>query len=645
MHQDDSLSYFRNRAIPRVLVSPLPHWRDLLLALLAALLVLLADVVLLRTMHGSYVVPVGTYRDSYFVSDANDRQSDNGVPYRWTRARSTLWLHNLGDAPNPLLSLSLGGRPEPATVDVLVNDQPYTSFTAETTPRIIQLLLPPGLPAETRLDLVTSPLRSPGDPRELGVKLMRFQLNVPGTQVPGWPSYLAQVLVLLGTQITLVRLRWRWRWQVALLAGVALALAVVLRNEWLTVYAYLPRLAVAALALMLLTMLVLPPAEQVPWLGGAAEVRVLWSITLLACAIRLIGVLYPTFASQDTGLNMDRVYRVLNGQMVIIKSSFEFANGDTAHPPGIYLGMLPGALLFGDLPALMHGFTALLDGLTCLLIAMLVRRLGGNTHAARLAAVLYLGSYSAFSILGYGFQKHIFGQWFTTPIALVLLCADRPPQPRQWVFAAALLLISAFSHIGSTLLNFTWFACIGLLMVWAYRGVSRSWLVGAGLTALAGIAAFGLLYVSVFGISVSHASAAVGSERNGPLFPGADPLIIRGLLLGYTPWGTLLVPLGLWLVWRRGMLRDHVATIGWVLTVIIFLFVDLRTGLQTRYFFFALPLAFGCIGMVLGKLATTGRFAQIACWALVLATVLQNVALWYSVTFADGKISMTPLTH
>jgi hypothetical protein len=628
--------------------------RSLLVFVAAALLLLLADVALLWGHSGVYRVAVGNYRDKYFLTDTHRQEiTEDGATYRWTRERSTLWLTQFGPSAHALLTLELGGRPEPADVQLSINGRPWTRITADTQPRAFHLALPPDLPEHVQIDIQSPTFTAPGDPRELGIKVEGFALTLPRATppLPVPAQYAAQLGLILALQLAALRLGWDWRRQALLATLVAIALALALSNLRLVTYAYLPRLAVGGAALALLTWIVLPLAERLAqpphrWFADVGEVRLLWMITLLACAIRLTGVMFTTFASQDTGLNLDRVYRVMFGQLIIIKSSFEFANGDTLHPPGVYLGLLPGTLLIPDFGALMHGFTAILDGMTCFLVAMLTRKLGGNREAALLAAVLYLAGYSAYSILVYGFQKHIFGQWFTTPLALLLLSAATPPRPRDWLLATVALLFGVVSHIGAALLNFTWFACIGLLMLIAYRGINRSWLWGAGCTIAAALLALGLLYVDVVGTTITHTSNTVAQQGESAWLPGADPLILKGLRLGYTDVGVALLPLGLLLIARaRSQLRQVIVPIAWVLVVLIFLVVDLVLAMQTRYFFFALPLALAAFAIVLGKLAIRGQLACYAIWSLVLLVAIQNTLLWFSATFGDGKFSMTPLTH
>ena len=260
--------------------------------------------------------------------------------------------------------------------------------------------------------------------------------------------------------------------------------------------------------------------------------------------------------------------------------------------------------------------------------------------------VLYAGSISAFGTMSYGFQQQIFSQWFTIPIILLLFFADTPPRPRTWILATVLLLFAVFSHIGVAILYFTWFGFIGLLMLIAYRGFNRSWWLGASLTIASVVLAFGLLYVDIFASKINHLSHNVGGEEVSTLFPGATPLLMRGLRLGYSDAGLALLPLGSLLIWwANPSFKRVIVLVALILTVFFYLIVDLLTALQVRYFYFALPLVLAAIGIALGYLAAYSRWIRWGAWLFVLSIALQSTALWFMATFANGKISMTPLTH
>jgi hypothetical protein len=147
------------------------------------------------------------------------------------------------------------------------------------------------------------------------------------------------------------------------------------------------------------------------------------------------------------------------------------------------------------------------------------------------------------------------------------------------------------------------------------------------------------------GIMLDHFSS-LQRGASGGLLRGARPLLLVGLRLAYSEVGLALLPLALALIVRslRGA-RRLVVPIAWVLTAVVFLIVDLFLGLQVRYFYFLLPLALAAIGLLLGRLATHGRWARVAAYCMALLVSAQGVALWMSVTMADGKLSLAPLTH
>jgi hypothetical protein len=534
-------------------------------------------------------------------------------------------------------------------------------------------MLPPDPPADLAIGLRSPTFKAPGDSRELGVKVQGFTLTLAraGAPLPLPAQYLAQIAIVLAAQLAAVRLGWRVRSQALLALPLALALAALLSGGLLLAFAYLPRLAWSALALAGLTWLLLPLAERMAIYKGSPfgdlrELRTLWALMLGACALRLVGVMEPTFAGQDLGLNLGRLFKTIVGQMVVLAGSSEFANGRTIYPPGPYLAALPGAVVTSDYGSLLQGFLAILDGSAALVVALLTRRLGGGRDAARFALLLYAGNISAFAALQFGFSAQIFGQWFTAPLALLLLASAAPPRPRTWLLATVLLLLGLFSHIGVAILGVTWMAITLLLTLprdW------RSALCGMALMTAGGLLALGLLYVDIAAFTLSHAAGAAAERGAGGLL-GATPLLLKGTLLAYSEVGLALLPLGLALLFiprtdDRGPTTDEEAIdpqpptpnpqpLGWgyrvvplamLLTALLFFAIDLTLAMQVRYFYFALPLALAAIAILLGRIAARGRWARIAAWALVLALLFQGAAAWFTAAFGDVQISMTPLTH
>jgi hypothetical protein len=663
---------------------------SLLVFVLAALLLLAADVALLRLHPGAYTIPVGNYRDKFFLERANYQETaPDGKTYRWTTADSTLRLNQVGVARHAFLTLDLGGRPAADQLRLTLNEQPWASLTATTQPRHLMLLLPPDLPQELAIGLHSPTFTVAGDSRKLGVKVEGFTLTLARDAAPfPTPSqYLAQAVIMLAAQAAAVRLGWRGRAQALLALPLALALAALLSSELLLTYAYLPRLMIAALGLAALTWLALPLAERLattdhqppttdnkpriedrgsriesrpPAMATAAtvgiaisaprarsyedvrEIRLLWALMLGACALRLAGVLYPTFGGQDLGLNLGRLFKTITGQMVVIAGSSEFANGLTIYPPGPYLVTLPGAVATSDYGSLLQAVQATLDGATAFLIALVARRLGGSRDAGRFALLLYAGSIPAIAALQFGFSAQIIGQWFTAPLLLLLLASKRPPQPRTWLLATLLLLLGIFSHIGVAILGVTW---MGFALLLTLPHDRRSALWGISLMAAGGLLALGLLYVDIAAITLSHASGTLADRAGGGL-RGATELLVKGALLAYSEIGLALLPLGLLLIgWRSMGWGRQVAPLALLLTALLFFVVDVTLAMQVRYFYFALPLALPAIAIVLGRIASRGSWGRWAAWALVLALLLQGVIAWFIAAFGDAQISMTPLTH
>lgn len=629
-----------------------PTRQILTAALLALAALLLADLALLNALPGRYRVDVGTFRDKFYLYDTYRQETLDGASYRWTRARSALSFDGVGVA-QAALTLHLGGRPAPGEVRLSIAGVPWANLTAEVAPRQYRLLLPPRPPQSLLIGIESETFQPPGDPRRLGVKIDAVGIDLlRGTLAAPLPAQLvAQYAALLLLTLTLLRLLVpRWLLALAIVAG-AIGLASVPAVDLLAAHAYLPRIALAALALAGITIAVLPPFER--WFvrqldyGGAGEARLLWGLTLGAVVLRLVPVLYPTFGGQDLGRNLDRLFTTIGGQLVIIAPSGEFAKGLTIYPPGPYLGLMPLGVVSGDYEAWLQGALAIMDGFSALFVALLARRLGGSAAAGRLALVWYAASYTAFACLVYSFSAQTYGQWFTAPMALLLLGIGGAASGREralWTTTLILLLFAALSHIGVAFLAFGWMGMYLLIDTIVRRRVAwRMWLGVAGCAALALV----MLYIFIVQQTLSHASAAILPASERSLFPGFRWLLISGARLAYSDLGLALLIPGLVLAVGRvgGDLARRVVPLSMLGTLLVYLLIDLTLNVQVRYFYFLLPLALASIGLALGWLAARGRLGALGAWALTAAVALPTVVLWLSATFGDGKISMTPLTH
>ncbi len=625
----------------------LPAWRTQLLLFLAiALFAFGAGSLALSLQNHRYNIDAGSFRGGYFFNNAHAREiASDGRAYRWTEPESEIYLGRPAISRDTILTLDLGSRPEPATISVDLAGQGSVSFEIAAQPRHYELLLPIPRWRDTVVGLSSPPIDAPDDPRPLGLSVEGVGLKLPASAIVTVPPsvYLAQLLLLLIAQVTLARLGWGWRVQAVVLALLAMALALMLGSVLLISYVYLIRLISYAVLLALLTLFVLAIAPRyLARFADEREIRLLWSLTLLACAIRLVGVLYPTFGGQDLGLNLRRLNWVIDGQMVIIANSGEFGGGRTIYPPGPYLLVMPGLALSGDQAAVLQGVLATLDGITAFFVALLALLIGGNRTAARAALLLYAGNIAAFGAMSYGFSAQIFGQWLTAPIALLLMTARDPLAPRVFFTALTLLLFAVLTHIGVAILNVSWICLTALLLIWRDR--QRAPLIIAALLVCGGLA-YGLLYNEIAGIMLAHVFAS-SDEITGTLFPGWTWLLIRGALLAFSAAGWLLLPLGIWLYLRRRPRRQEaVVPMAAFAIVVFYLIVDLLTGYQVRYFDFILPFFLAFLSLPLGLLARRGPAGRLTTVAFVGLLIAGNIMLWYAATMASGQISMTPLTH
>ncbi|HEU5085983.1 MAG TPA: hypothetical protein VFT99_01015, partial [Roseiflexaceae bacterium] len=522
---------------------------------LAAVLLLLADALLLWWHSGVYRVPIGNFRDRYFLEGAYPQETaPDGTTYRWTQADSRLWLNEVGVGSATLLELNLGGRPSPADLALTLQGQPWLNMTAATAPRRYTLLLPPGASGQVWVGITSPTFQVPGDQRRLGFKFEQFAIRNlhAGLPLPPTGQYLVQLALLVAVTLTVARLAWRPLALATLLAALAVALAVLLSTELLLAWEFLPRLAIAAGVLALLTWVALPIMQR--WLVEGArpgagfvearELRILWALMLAAIAIRWVGVLNPSFGGQDLGRNLDRLLSTMVGQLYIIAPSGEFAKGLTIYPTGPYLALMPLYLLTADMASIMQGGLALMDGATALLVALLAYQLGGGKQAARVGLVLYAGNIAAFSAMSYSFSAQIFGQWFTAPLALLLLCSAWPPRRVTWLLAMILMSCAVFSHIGVALLAIGWMGLTLLLLTLTRRRVP--WWAWAMFGA-AGLIAFGFLYIEIVADTLRHATESVvpRSVGSGSLLRGWRILLLNGLRIGYSDIGLALLPFGL----------------------------------------------------------------------------------------------------
>ncbi|NNJ09397.1 hypothetical protein EKD04_003545 [Chloroflexales bacterium ZM16-3] len=610
----------------------------------------LANLAAFSLRPEQYRVDIGNFRDDFWLAGTYPIEAADGRTYRWTAGRATLEIFSVQHTQPTVMEIYSGPRPTGTSVDLLLNGQPWVSMLAGPGARVARLLLPPDAPQHLLIEMLSSTFKVPGDPRDLGFILDAFSLRVIGNGpvAPSAELMLAQIGILLGVQLMAMRLGAGWRGQLLIMLAVAAGVAIIAVSVLPLSYIYLLRLAVAAAMMACLTWIFLPLAERhLRWAGSPRQIRILWALTLVAVAIRLTGVLFPTFGGQDLGRNLKRLNTAINGEHVIIGASSEFADGQTIYPTGPYIAIMPWLIATDDQGSVMQGVLATMDGFTALFVGLLALRLGGSQTAARLAIILYAGSLTAFSVMIYSFSAQIFGQWFTAPILLLLCQPGALDQPRSWLLAITTLAFGVFSHIGVAILGIAWFGVlITLMLLFRRDSPGLRWGIGALAVMLLGSVAF--LYSSIVIETLSHIGSLSHSGGNeaGPLLKGASHLLWKGVRLAFTEAGVLLLPPALVLFYARPPSSDAVLAVSaMLLTALVFFLVDLTLYLQVRYLYFMLPLALAAMARLLGLIAAKGSLGRVGAWALCLALTIATVSMWYGNTWGDYQITMTPLTH
>lgn len=448
-----------------------------------------------------------------------------------------------------------------------------------------------------------------------------------------------------------------YRLRVALLwsgAGVLLVAALLLlaqHNQMLLLYPYLVRLTIAGGILVVLTLWLLPVAERHGgWIATPGLMRALWGIMLLACAIRLTGSLYPLFAPYDISHNVERLIKAIMGTLVVTSRSIEFRNGITVYPPGPYLVLLPGTLV-GISPAmLIQGGIAIIDGLGALTIGLLARALGTGRRTALFSALLYAAIPINLTALWWGHTAQIFGQALMLPLAIVLLVMLRQPTPwRSVLLAGSMLSVALLSHIGVTIVTVAWLGLL-LLLLRIFRTVPRTvtdvaWWRFAWMLVLGCVLSFLLIYSAVVALKLQQ-TVEIGEKVLTSDYVPAYGLILRGFQIAFHRLGFVMLLPGLVLLCWRQLPPGGIELIAsWLGVVVLFWAIEMVSALQVRYIYFLTPLACIALALLLDKLTTHRGKTRYTVWVIILWLLAQGSTSWYTGTFEDISMSVSPLVR
>jgi hypothetical protein len=394
---------------------------------------------------------------------------------------------------------------------------------------------------------------------------------------------------------------------------------------------YLSRLAITLGIMALLSGWALPLLER--RLAGIASprlLRVLWGLTMLACLTRLAGVLYPPFVAHDLPLNLDRQIQTVTGNLIITARSQEFGGGVTIYPPAPYVVFAP-LLLIGFTPTLLiHSAMALLEGFTVLTVGVLARMLGTSSRAAVLSALIYAALPLGLTAIWWGFTAQIFGQALMVPLALALLVAIRHQSDYAWLVAGVLLTMALLSHIGVALLAGAWMGLLFVIISIRRSLPAAGWWRLVALLVGSSAVSFVLLYevVALSMLGELHNVSNSGHMHSTIL---QSWFLFRGMQAAYQPVGLVLAIAGSILLLSRWMPPGGKSLIvAWYAAAVLFIVVEIQTGLQVRHIYLLVPLVAIASGLLLDRSAARSRPTLGAAWAVCLLLLLQGTLLWYS---------------
>lgn len=638
-------------AAPRAASRPFPPAARLALAAVAlTLLLALLESLALSAQRPTALVELGAPEAGLVARGFHAPEQDGARSFRWSAGRSEVQILNTGLGGARVLDLRLGAGPAdrpPPDLALSLDGQPLATLAVDGRPRRYLLLAPSTAAASGRVTvgLASETFTAPPDTRPLGLRVEAVALDAlgEGAVLPAPWLVLAQGLLLSCVAYALARSGWRSPAVLAALALAAAGLALAQRlPPAMIAPMYTARLAGAAAALAGLTALLLPALERQPeWIGSARAARALWAAALLACALRLVGTLYPPFDAYDLSLNLGRFVRTAGGALVDANRSFEFRSGVTVYPAGPYLALMPGVLA-GLTPKLaVQGGIALVDGMGALATGALAVRLRLGARTALYAALLYAALPVMLTSLWFGHTAQVFGQALVAPLALALLAALASHRRRAWLTAGALLSMALLSHIGVTILALAWLGLAWLAL--ARRAPGRAWRSFGVMLAGSTLVGLALVYGPAAQLKLAELGKVGERVAEGGGGPAYNLILSAFRISFYEPgWALALLGVGL-LSWRR-MPRGGPALLGaWLAAAGLFLAVELVTALQVRYLVMLAPLACIGVGAVLAGIAGRGGAGRAVAWAATAGLLALGAATWYVGVYQNVQMSMVPL--
>ncbi len=572
--------------------------------------------------------------DAPFLSGFNPDPEFNGsascadatLVYRWAYDDATLAIPGIGRASFSASLRVARGQSDPVVSHWQLGERPLLAVPLRSESRTYHAWLPPDDSGDLRLRMQTPRFDAPGDARPLAFAVESFGIAAVGR---AWPplSQLGWLVAIVGGAYLLVR-RWGVPQRIAFVLGVTLVAILVVLLVWqrpnLTIFT--PRLTALLIAAYGLTLALGPIARALARRIGVSaagrEARLVAALVALAWLIRAVGLFHPQTFMSDTGLNVNNLLGVIQGEVIFTETlPARAGGGDAPYPPAQYLLLLPFAPLLPTLRTLVISGAALADSLAILWLWLILRRAGADRVASTFAGLLYLFATPLLRSLNIGEMANVWGQALVLPWILTLLLWWQARAP-DW----ALLAVSAIALLGhfGVFLSLLAFAASYLAILLLRRDPQLGRLTALGAGALLLVVA---LYYSAFPDEILHRPPAPPSETTiaQKLRQQIDELIQPAGRIG--PLLTALGLGGLAVAWRQGGAARDLLLAWWISVALSWATLLIsQQALRWPAFVFAAVALGG--GLALGALWRRGSWLRGIAVALVALALTQGGWLW-----------------
>lgn len=645
----------------------------------------------------TYPVSMDRTFDRHYLTDGwHQTEVGEQFPFRWMSGYATVKFPAIGRQPLKLVMHmgTSGVDPKPEKqVRVMARGALVAVFNVRNGIARYEAPVAPELVSRATGDLdllvTTDSFEPPGDRRQLGVIVAGLAIEPEGSAGLILPPFFHTLYVaLIGLLLYAILLMLGVDRRISLGAGVAAILVMSL------VYGF-ARPAIAfytgdlllAVAISFVALAIAQPlvtrlyrrAGMRDFHPRSGQGSVLFGLFAFGLVIAMSGILYPQSEPHDFGFHLHRFQEVQAGNL-FFENYVVSGVGQGFYPPAMYVLLLPFSLLMRDPTNLVMLAPALFGFSAVFLIYYLARRyMSSYRYAAIFAAALYVVLPVNLLVIWWAHETNLFGMVvLLATVTCTLESYERIHKPLVWLGLATLTFVLLLSHPGvlvwSVLLLSALVAAFLALRRFAGNGTYRSVLLVAGAYATAALVAFVLYYsryVGTFGqvalergeeVDISETLGTIGDI--GRMLAGLRLAFYHGVLGDYGLIPLLLVPVGLWLLFRKRSRHastnepdtDFAATeqqarrfrwtlLLWVGVAVVLQVVSLLTALPVRPFLLMwVPVALlgglSLAAFVQVKSVTTRQWTwQKAATALVFVGLAAfSLYLWALANFLDLRI-------